>query len=135
VRGPGGRTLFKRNHISTCLSFIALETELTGVEALREVKQELVTKKDHMYEMLIDELHRHIYFKSTSHLMKRFKREGSGRRPTLADGTPKKVSLADILSPALQNPAPRSELIIKILLIKARQIKPNRPMILKLQLT
>ncbi|CAG2168941.1 unnamed protein product, partial [Oppiella nova] len=78
-----------------------LDTDLVSVDALKEVKSDLVDKKDSLYELIVDELHRHLYIKSTTDLVKRFKRHGSVRHTS--DNTPaRKISVADILSPAVQ---------------------------------
>ena len=78
-----------------------LDTDLVNVDALKEVKAELVDKKESLYEMIVDELHKHLYIRSTTDLIKRFKRHGSVRHTS--DNTPaRKMSVADILSPALQ---------------------------------
>lgn len=80
-----------------------LEASLSSVEALKEVKAELISKKESLYEIIIDELHKHLYIRSTADVFKRFKRQGSARQ---ADATPaRKMSVADILSPALQHTA------------------------------
>ena len=71
------------------------------MDALKEVKTELVDKKESLYEMIVDEMHKHLYIKSTTDLIKRFKRHGSVRHTS--DNTPsRKMSVADILSPSLQ---------------------------------
>ncbi|XP_064630302.1 exocyst complex component 4-like isoform X2 [Lineus longissimus] len=57
----------------------SLEGELAGVEALRDLAQELKIKKEQLHEVLIDELHRQIYIKSTSNVVKVFQRQGSTR--------------------------------------------------------
>ncbi|XP_015791673.1 exocyst complex component 4 [Tetranychus urticae] len=81
-------------------SISSLESNLQHVEALKEVKSDLIARKDQIYNMLIDELHKHVYARSTAHLVKKFKRTASERRK---DGNlpSRKVSIADILSPAL----------------------------------
>lgn len=70
-----------------------LEGTLEGVDALKEVKLELITKKEQMHEVLVEELHKHLYVRSTSDALKRFKRQGSERiRAESSPGTPKKIS-------------------------------------------
>jgi exocyst complex component 4 len=91
-------------------SLSQLDGSLIDVEALKEVKSELISKKEGLYDILIDELHKHIYIKSTADLIKRFKRQGSGRHA--GDATPvRKMSVADILSPAVQSGYNRSEFL------------------------
>lgn len=41
-----------------------LENQLVGVEALRDLKAELITRKEQLHEVLIEELNRQIYVKS-----------------------------------------------------------------------
>ena len=78
-----------------------LDTDLINVDALKEVKTELVDKKESLYETIVDDMHKHLYIRSTTDLIKRFKRHGSVRHTS--DNTPaRKMSVADILSPALQ---------------------------------
>ncbi|XP_056004914.1 exocyst complex component 4-like isoform X9 [Ostrea edulis] len=43
-----------------------LENQLVGVEALRDLKAELITRKEQLHEVLIDELNKQIYIKSQS---------------------------------------------------------------------
>lgn len=81
-------------------SIAALDGDLRSVDALSEVKSELVAKKEEIYELLLDDLHKHIYTKSTAEVLQRLKKEGPDRRQTSHEGTPsRKVSVADILSP------------------------------------
>lgn len=82
-------------------SVSSLESNLQHVEALKEVKADLLCRKDQMYNMLLDEIHRHIYARSTAHLVKKFKRTASERRKDGPTGPSRKVSIADILSPTL----------------------------------
>jgi len=77
-----------------------LETDLANVDALKEVKSELIDKKESIFNMIVDELHKHLYIRSTADAIKKFKRHGSVRHTS--DNTPaRKMSVADILSPAL----------------------------------
>ncbi|XP_067118263.1 exocyst complex component 4 [Centruroides vittatus] len=70
-----------------------LEGTLEGVDALKDVKSELIMKKEHMHEVLVEELHKHLYVRSTNDALKRFKRQGSERiRAESSPGTPKKIS-------------------------------------------
>lgn len=81
-------------------SITVLEGDLRSVDALSEVKSELIAKKEEIYELLLDDLHKHIYSRSTAEVLQRLKREGPDRRQTSHEGTPsRKVSVADILSP------------------------------------
>lgn len=80
-------------------SLSVLDTNLKSVDALSEVKSELIAKKEEIYELLLDDLHRHIYVTSTAEVLEKLKPTGFERKPS--DGTPlRKVSVADILSPA-----------------------------------
>ncbi|RWS26425.1 exocyst complex component 4-like protein [Leptotrombidium deliense] len=90
-------------------SVAVLEKDLKNVDALKDVKTDLISKKEQMYELLVDELHKHIYVKPTLEILKRFRKQGFDKKSN-AEGTPsRKVSVADILSPALMqtNPQPK----------------------------
>lgn len=52
---------------------------LREIEALAEVRSELITRKDALFESAIDELHRHLYLISSADVRKRFHRTGSFR--------------------------------------------------------
>ncbi|XP_060578510.1 exocyst complex component 4-like [Ruditapes philippinarum] len=54
-----------------------LESNLSGVEALRDLKVEILARKERMHEILIEELNRQIYTVSSQALLAR---TGSGRR-------------------------------------------------------
>ncbi|KAL4232343.1 Exocyst complex component 4 [Mactra antiquata] len=54
-----------------------LESNLSGVEALRDLKVEIIARKDRMHEILIDELNKQIYTVSSQASLSR---SGSGRR-------------------------------------------------------
>lgn len=83
-------------------SLKTLDSEVKSVEALTEVKNGLLAKKEEMFHLLIDELHRHIYVRSTSEVVKKMKRQDLDRK-VVADGG--SVSVADMLSSAaLRNP-------------------------------
>ena len=84
-------------------SINSLKSNLENVEALKEVKSTLIQKQDDLYDLIIDELHKHIYVRSTKNILKKFKRSASDRRKTnIESSTPtRRVSVADILSPAL----------------------------------
>jgi exocyst complex component 4 len=81
-------------------SLTQLDTDLANVDALKDVKNDLIAKKDSLYEIIIDELHKHLYIRSTSDIIKKFKRHGSGRQQNEGMSS-RKMSVADILSPAL----------------------------------
>lgn len=61
-------------------SLTVLEDNLSDVAALKETKDELHVKREELYELLIDELNRQIYVKSTSSVVKGFQRQGSLRQ-------------------------------------------------------
>lgn len=78
-----------------------LEGGLSNVDALREVRTELLMKKDSLYEIIIDEFHKHLYVRSTAEILKRFRRQGSDKKMA-HEGTPvRKLSATDLLSPSL----------------------------------
>lgn len=52
---------------------------LIKIEALSEVRSELLTRKEALFESAIDELHRHLYLISSADVRKRFHRTGSFR--------------------------------------------------------
>lgn len=52
---------------------------LRKIEALAEVRAELIARKDALFESAIDELHRHLYLISSADVRKRFHRTGSFR--------------------------------------------------------
>lgn len=86
-------------------SLLQLETDLANVDALKEVKSELIHKKDSIYDVIVDELHKHLYFRSTNDVIKKFKRHGSVRHTSDTNPASRKMSVADILSPALMQTA------------------------------
>jgi len=61
-------------------SLAVLEGDLAEVAALKEVKDELILKREELYETLIEELNRQIYIKATSSVVKGFQRQGSLRQ-------------------------------------------------------
>lgn len=84
-------------------SVFLLEGSLEGVDALKEVKSELLSKKEQMHEILLEDLHKHLYQRSTVEVLRRFKRQGS-ERSRHADGivgTPSKRTglYTELLSP------------------------------------
>lgn len=75
----------ERKQYLSCTQLIAtslsvLEENLSDVAALKETKDELYVKREELYELLIDELNRQIYVKSTSSVVKGFQRQGSLRQ-------------------------------------------------------
>ena len=79
------RTHIDNRHYLHCTSLIVsslsvLEGDLANVEGLRDIKNELLAKKEELYDILIDELNRQIYQKSTSSVVKGFQRQGSTRQ-------------------------------------------------------
>lgn len=56
-----------------------LEGPLENVDGLSEVKTDLSSKKDEMFNLLMDDLHKHIYVKSTNEILHRIKRQASDR--------------------------------------------------------
>ena len=106
----GKRYLHATQLLLNCLS--QLNGNLKQIEGLSEIKNDLMTRKEDMFNLLLDDLHKHIYIKSTTEIvkkvvMKRFeageKRQGTS---SIIDNRPNAgVSVADILSAGLRNPA------------------------------
>ena len=84
-----------------------LEGRLRKVEALADVKSELIAKKDELFTLFMDDLHKHVYVRSTVDVIKKIKKQSEGERRNILDS--KGVSVADILS----NPALRSSIASK----------------------
>lgn len=86
---------------------------LEGVEALREVRMELETKKQQLQQKLLEELTRHLYLETTREVV--LKRQGSGRdfqrgnETRGSRGNKVKRSLLDVNYPAV-NYSSRSNL-------------------------
>lgn len=57
----------------------SLEGPLLQVEGLSDLRLELHSKKMNLHLVLIDELHRHLYIKSTSRIVQRNKEKGRMR--------------------------------------------------------
>lgn len=57
----------------------SLEGPLLQVEGLSDLRLELHSKKMNLHLVLIDELHRHLYIKSTSRVVQRNKDKGRMR--------------------------------------------------------
>jgi exocyst complex component 4 len=72
-----------------------LEGELAAIEALRDLRQELIQQKERLHEEMIDELHRHLYVKS------------SARKATLRDQQ-QPVAVATLSSSSSDNPGSSS---------------------------
>jgi exocyst complex component 4 len=85
-------------------SLTNLENNLKHVDALKETRSELHVLKEQMYDTLIEELHRHLYIRSTTELFTRFRQGDTNLKAVRQlDSTPaRKVSVADMLSPALK---------------------------------
>lgn len=64
-----------------------VEGSLDGVEALKDVKGKLVYKKERMLEDLVEELHRHLYLRTTSESLQKFRRRCSDRRMQFSSST------------------------------------------------
>lgn len=64
-----------------------LDGKLDGIDALKDVKACLITKKDQIHEVLVDELQRHLYIHSMADILKRFKQHGMEKRYG-SDGNP-----------------------------------------------
>lgn len=64
-----------------------VEGSLEGVEALKDVKGKLVYKKERMLEDLVEELHRHLYLRTTSESLQKFRRRCSDRRLQFSSST------------------------------------------------
>lgn len=62
----------------------SLEGPLLQVEGLSDLRLELHSKKMNLHLVLIDELHRHLYIKSTSRIVQRIKEKGRIRWVTEA---------------------------------------------------
>lgn len=86
-----------------------LEGRLSKVDALVDVKNELNAKKDELFTLFMDDLHKHVYVKSTVDVIKKIKKDQSeNERRSILD--PKGVDYSVILT----NPALRSSLASKI---------------------
>jgi exocyst complex component 4 len=103
----GKRYLHATELLINCLSH--LEGNLKTIEGLTEIKNDLISKKEEMFNLFLDDLHRHIYVKSTSEVLKKIKRtdasSGERLRSTVSDKASLGVSVAEILSNGIRNPA------------------------------
>ncbi|ESN96349.1 hypothetical protein HELRODRAFT_186534 [Helobdella robusta] len=76
-----------------------LNNDLSCVEGLKDIKNELVSKKDELYNKLTEELDNLIYVKSTLGVVKHFQRQGSQRqsksKPQLKSGLKSKEIIED----------------------------------------
>lgn len=87
-------------------SISLLEGSLEGVDALKDLKNELYTKREHLHDVLVEELHKQLYVRSTSNILFNFKRQGSERRSDGLPSTPKKSSSRlDMSTPSPQSHA------------------------------
>jgi exocyst complex component 4 len=100
-------------------SLQVLDTKLAPVEALSEVKSSLIVKREEMFHVLMDELHRHIYVRSTSEVIKKLKKQELDRKShAVSEAGAGSVSVSDMLSSAaLRNPSTTTT--SKLLLITA----------------
>ena len=91
-------------------SLQVLDSKLRTVEALSEVRNCLTSKKEEMFHIVMDELHRHIYVRPTSEVMKKIKRQELDRKLQVASESGS-ISVADMLSSAaaLRNPSATSQ--------------------------
>ena len=79
-----------------------LATSLKNVEALKEIRNDLDNCQDQIYDSLIDELHRSLYVEPLSVCIENFQRSAA------ANGAQsRKVSVVDMLSPALNRYQPK----------------------------
>ena len=86
-------------------ALLVLDTKLVAVDALSEVKSALLVKKDEMFHVVMDELHRHIYVRSTTEVIKKLKKQELDRKSHVVSESGS-VSVADMLSSAvLRNPS------------------------------
>eukprot|EP00058_Branchiostoma_floridae_P018176 XP_002603665.1 hypothetical protein BRAFLDRAFT_128679 [Branchiostoma floridae] len=76
----------------------SLEGTLSGVEALRDVRAELQNKKEQMHEVLIEELHRHLYIRSTAQVNKPLRRQGSIKGTRDVSPSPARKLLQQVLA-------------------------------------
>lgn len=82
-----------------------LDSDLRSVEALTEVRNSLMVKKEEMFHVLTEELHRHIYVRSTGEVVKKMRRQDMDRKSHVVSESGS-VSVADMLSSAaLRNPS------------------------------
>ena len=76
-------------------SLATLESRLRSVDALAEVRATLLAKRDDLFHLLMDELHRHVYVRATSEVVRKLKRPDAERRTQADLGG---LSVADMLS-------------------------------------
>jgi exocyst complex component 4 len=77
--------LISNHHYLTCTQLLVsalttLDTQLTDVEALQQMRLELGAKKDEVYDQLITELHRQIYVHPASVILRSFQRDATQRQ-------------------------------------------------------
>uniref|UniRef100_A0A131XK69 Exocyst complex component Sec8 n=1 Tax=Hyalomma excavatum TaxID=257692 RepID=A0A131XK69_9ACAR len=75
-----------------------VEGSLEGVEALKDVKGKLISKKERMYEDLVDELHRHLYLRRTTEALQKFRRQSSDRKVQFGPVAQSRSTLTDLTS-------------------------------------
>lgn len=97
-----------------------LEGRLKKVDALADVKGELIAKKDELFTLFMDDLHKHVYVRSTVDVIKKIKKQSEGEKRNILDS--KGVSVADILS----NPALRSSIASKTTSTSSPQSDDNQ---------
>ena len=91
-------------------SLSQLEGNLKQIEGLTEIKNDLIVKKEEMFNLFLDDLHRHIYIKATSEVLRKMKRQdpssGERLRSTASDSKNSVgASVAEILSNGIRNPS------------------------------
>lgn len=57
---------------------------LDGVDGLKDLRNDLKTKKDHLYSKLLEELNKYLYHRSTSDMLSNFQRHNSGRNSLMS---------------------------------------------------
>lgn len=78
-----------------------VEGSLEGVEALKDVKGKLVYKKERMLEDLVEELHRHLYLRTTSESLQKFRRQSSDRRMQFSSPTLVRTAASESSPPSV----------------------------------
>lgn len=98
----------KKHYLAATKGVIAsldvLDDRLHGVSALDDVRADLVAKKDELFTLFLDDLHKHVYIRSTVGVVKKQRKQADGDKKLLVDS--RGVSVAEILS----NPALRASL-------------------------
>ncbi|XP_023930065.1 exocyst complex component 4 [Lingula anatina] len=104
-----------------------LEGDLVEVEGLRDLKVDLISKKKHLFEVIVDELHTQIYVKTTE---AKFNRQGSGRRDKKDGGGIQRALVGKLSSGGqneLQVPSSRQEphLVVEELDVDPEEDQPH----------